>query len=133
MSRRAVSVRQTTLFLNRNSGKTVVRRVADDDEDRRLLFDVRGSVAFLFERVEGERQLLLRLARRLPTRERVRQIDADALALRKRTAFRLQQQTQLQVRDDERRGQYLEAEHAPQRSTPEIAGPERLPAPPPNP
>src|SRR5690242_11892811 len=64
--------------------------------------------------------------RRLPTGQRVRQVDASALArgraMGQWSSKALEQQAQLEMSDHERRRQDLEAEHPGQRSPLDIAG-----------
>ena len=78
-----VRFNEAALFLGAGAGEGVVRRVAEDNEDASLLFDPVSGLAFLAHLRERELQLrrdrLLRLVRRLPAGEGVREVDASAL------------------------------------------------------
>ena len=106
----AVGIRQCPFLIHRHAGETVVRRVAEDDEDRGVLLHPRGAVAFFREFREG--QPLGRAG--LPAGERVGEEDAGALGaiVRQWRVEALQREAHLQVRDDERRRHDLKAEHA---------------------
>ena len=55
--RGAVSVRQIAFLVYRHAGEAVVRRIAQDDEDRRSLLHAVGRVVLLLELREGQRVL----------------------------------------------------------------------------
>ena len=87
----------------------VVGRVAQDHEDRRVLFHPLGAVALFLQ--FGKRQRLLH--GRLPAGEGVGEEDAGAFltVVGQRRVELLHGQPDLKVGDDERRGHDLEAEH----------------------
>ncbi len=105
---------EAQFLVGADAGEGVVRRVAENDEDPLVAFDVFGGVAFGLQFRDGE--LLLGPFGRFPAREGVGEIDADALgfvALRgERRAQVVEHEAELQVRDDERGGQDFKAEDA---------------------
>ena len=106
----AIGVRQRAFLSHRHAGETVVRRVAEDDEDGGVLLHPRGAVAFFRKLREGQAPGRAGL----PAGERVGEEDAGALGaiVRQRRIEALQREPHLQVGDDERRRHDLKAEHA---------------------
>src|SRR5439155_12747105 len=92
--------------------KGVVRWIPQDHQNRRIAFDLVRRVAFLLQLRKQE--LDLWPFRRLPTGQGVGEVNARSflLILGERGAQVLQQQAELQVGHDKRRGQNLEAEDA---------------------
>ena len=109
----AVGFRKRPFLVHRHAGKAVVRRIAEDDENRRILLHPSGAVALFLE--FGKRQLLLRFRR--PAGERVGEEDAGAFVaiVREGRVQLTQRQPDLQVRHHERRRHDLEAEDAARR------------------
>ena len=124
--RAAIGSRKVTLLGNGNSCVTVVGRVAEDNEDGLFLFHLAGGVAFVVETREGN---LFRLfLGRFPAGEGVGQIDPSALgwiaAVAQRRAEGFKFEAELQVGDDEWRGEDLEVEDALHRRFLEVMGDE---------
>src|SRR4051812_36370015 len=89
----------------------VVGRISDDNEDRNLLFHQFSGVPLRLE--FGKNESLLRSLRWLPAGQGVREIDGGTFVAggQWRPGFG-QQETDLPVRDDERRRHDFEAEDA---------------------
>src|SRR5690606_26772698 len=73
----AVGLRQVALLADRDAGKAVVWRIAENDEDRRLLLQCLGLLALFLQ--TGKRQRLLVFG--LPAGQGIREIDAGALVI----------------------------------------------------
>ena len=93
-----------------DSCESVVRWVAEDDEDRCFSLHFRGRFSLVLEFVEA--QAFLGTRRGLPVCERVREVDSYAFVgrVQERSSHRLEEEAELQVRDNKRRWHDLEAE-----------------------
>ena len=107
---RAVGFRQFPLFVHRHPRKAVVGRIAENYENRRVLFHPLGAVAFLLQ--FEKRQRLGRT--RLPASQRIGQkhLGAFRSVIGQCRVECLHGQPNLQVSNDKRRGHDLKAEHA---------------------
>jgi hypothetical protein len=100
------------LFFGAHAGKRIVGRIAKDNENRGVAFNVLGGITLLFEL--GEEEMSFGPFRRLPASEGVGQKDANSLV-----AFFgqggtevLEQKADLEMRDHKWSGEKLEAEDA---------------------
>ena len=105
----AVGVAQVTFLLHGQPGKAVVGWVAEDDEDSLLPLHLVGSIALSLEFMQEQ---LLRVPGGRPAGQRIGEVDAGAFAVlsSRWRAQSLQEQAELEVGDDVRRGQELESE-----------------------
>ena len=73
--RRAIGVGQVPFLVHRHAREAVVRRIAEDHEDRPLLLHPLRAVALLLKLREGQRLV----GAGLPTSQGVREVDAGTL------------------------------------------------------
>ena len=108
-SHNSVRLAQFALLVNRHACESVIRRVSEHHQDRRLQLHTRRLVALVLEFRERQR---LR-GSGLPPAQRVGQKDACSLAsvLGQRRTEIFQCQPYLQLCHDKRRGHDLEPEH----------------------
>jgi len=99
-------------FFRTDSRKSIIRRIAEDDEDGGVAFDVFGGVAFFFE--FGEEEMFFGSLGRFPAGKSIGEEDADPFVapFGQRGAEILEEQAKLKMGDDEGSGENFEAEDA---------------------
>src|ERR1019366_9011155 len=122
-----VGLDKPLLFFRADSRKGVIGWIAEYDKDGLVALHEFRRVALVLQLWND---LLLGSLGRIPAGERIGEVHANALVkfLRERRAHRLQQKSELKVRDDKGGGQKLESEDALHRGGLHVLGGERVPA-----